>query len=214
MNSAQEETVTKSQAFDVTTLEAEVPVLIIQDSAESIAFNNAVENEVTIATETTLPVDLSTVEPIQNIYDSISTQNVNEDSSLTQSNQTVNSVAAVKVELEQAVQQVVQNLEQSLEQVEEKVNKLENIEKVEENAQKVEQNEQNVEGNVQIEQNAQVVQDSVQNIEKNVEQAAQNGEENSDKAQDGEQVVQNLPEILTYVNNEITQQVFLCPNNY
>ncbi|CAH4037570.1 ring-infected erythrocyte surface antigen-like [Pieris brassicae] len=203
---AQEESVIEPQVVETTTVLAEVPILIIQDNAESTLAASFVENGDGTVNETPLPVEVTSTSDVQNSVEA----DVNTDDSATNETkdnlvepiESLNSLTAVKAELEQTVQQIVQNFEKSIEKVSENI--VQNDRKVEESGVKIEQTEQNAEEKQVIEQNIQNFSENTQNAE-HIEQAEEKTEENEQKTL--EQVVQNIPEVLTYVNNDITQQV-------
>ncbi|XP_022125080.2 ring-infected erythrocyte surface antigen [Pieris rapae] len=201
---AQEEPVTELQFIETTTILAEVPILIIQDNSESALTASSLENEDVSVSETPLPVEITTTSDVKNSVEADvastddSTTNETKDN-LVEPTESLNSLTAVKVELEQTVQQIVQNYEKSIEKVSENIVK--NIEKIEESGLKIEKSEQNVEEK-QVEQNVQNFSENTQNAE-HFEQANEKTEENEQKTL--EQVVQNIPEVLTYVNNDKTQ---------
>ncbi|CAF4905628.1 unnamed protein product [Pieris macdunnoughi] len=202
---AQEESVTEPQVVETTTVLAEVPILIIQDNSESAVVTSSVENEDVTVSETPLPVEVTSTSDVQNSVEADvantddSTTNETKDN-LVEPTEALNSLTAVKVELEQTVQQIVQNFEESIEKVSENI--VENIEKIEESGVKIEQSEKNVEEKQEVEENIQNFSQNTQNVE-HIEQTEQKTEENEQKTL--EQVVQNIPEVLTNVNNDITQ---------
>ncbi|CAK1549109.1 unnamed protein product [Leptosia nina] len=178
--------VTTEEQVETTTLEAENPIVTYQDYVtEALAFEYT--------------GDITEAPLSQNIESSVTVEDKKQEI-VTLPELLSPSLSSVEIELEQTVQQLVQNVEQAVEKV------------IEEEDVSIVQNNEKERINLETNDNAKIksedehfinkgIKQDIEKYVKNVEKEAINAEQSK------EQIVQNIPDILNNVDNEITQQV-------